>query len=290
MKLKQIALTVAIVAIMGYLFTLKLTPAKLTASKEGKPEAGARVSETRGGSAALNANINADYVSAPAKTAVGSNLAAEITALENSLKNAGSDADKIKFETELAKKWDDVNQPAPAAFYYMAIAKEKKGYQDWVNAGDRFNEAYKLTQDTLAQPVFVTNSVEAFKNALKINPDGLDAQTGLGIADVNGGAPSPMEGIGLLLGVVKRDPNNRKAVLNLGTFAMKSGQYQKAVDRFKTLIAQKEELEPYFYLAESYKQLGMKKEAIDAYQKCKVLMPDPAFGTRIDEYIKELKN
>jgi lipopolysaccharide biosynthesis regulator YciM len=71
---------------------------------------------------------------------------------------------------------------------------------------------------------------------------------------------------------------------------MKSGQYPKAVQRFKTVIAQKPEFEPYFYLAESYKQMGQKTEAIAAYQKCKEMMPDPAFGQRIDEYIKELKN
>ena len=99
-----------------------------------------------------------------------------------------------------------------------------------------------------------------------------------------------MQGIALLLDVVKQDPNNHNANLNLGLFAMKSGQYDKAVIRFKTVIAQKPEAEPYFYLAESYKQLGMKKEAIDAYQKCKEMMPDAAFDLRIDEYIKELKN
>lgn len=286
MQKKQIVVIVIVVAIVGYLFSLQ--PQRLVATKEGKPGAGARVSETRAASSSVN--IDANYVSAPAKTAIGNAIATEITALENSLKNAGSNADKQKFEIALAKKWDDVNQPAPAAFYYLAVAKEENSYQDWVNAGDRFNDAYKFTQDTLAQPVFVTNSVEAFKNALKIQPNSLDAQTGLGIADVNGGAASPMEGIGLLLGVVGKDPNNRKALLNLGTFAMKSGQYQKAVERFKTLIAQKEELEPYFYLAESYKQLGMKPEAIAAYQKCKSMMPDPAFGQKIDNYIKELKN
>lgn len=288
MKKKQIVVIVIVVAIMGYLFFLQ--PVRLIAKKEGKPEAGARISETRAANSSVNTNIDANYVSGPAKTAIGNAIAAEVTALENSLKNAGSNADKLKFETELAKKWDDVNQPAPAAFYYQAVAKQQNGYQDWLNAGDRFNDAYKFTQDTLAQPAFVTNAVEAFKNALKLKPESLDAQAGLGIADVNGGAASPMEGIGLLLGVVNKDPSNRKALLNLGTFAMKSGQYQKAVERFKTLIAQKEELEPYFYLAESYKQLGMKTEAIAAYQKCKSMMPDPAFGARIDEYIKELKN
>jgi tetratricopeptide (TPR) repeat protein len=284
MERKQIVVIVIVVAIMAYLLSL---PVKgLIKPKEARTSNGVAMTEAR----PANASINEDYVSGPAKVTIGAAIAAEITALENSLKNAGSSADKLKFETELAKKWDDVNQPAPAAFYYQGIAKEQNSYQDWVNAGDRFNDAYKFTQDTVAQPTFVLNAVEAFKNALKLKPESLDAQTGLGVADVNGGAASPMEGIGLLLGVVAKDPANRKANLNLGMFAMKSGQYQKAVERFKMLVAQKPELEPYFYLAESYKQLGMKTEAIDAYQKCKSMMPDPAFGQRIDEYIKELKN
>jgi uncharacterized protein HemY len=108
------------------------------------------------------------------------------------------------------------------------------------------------------------------------------------MTDPDGG--SPMQGIMMLLNVVKQDPNNRNANLNLGLFAMKSGQFEKAVARFKNMIAQKPEVEPYFYLAESYKQLGMKKEAIDAYQKCKEMIPDPIVGQKIDQYIKELKN
>jgi cytochrome c-type biogenesis protein CcmH/NrfG len=189
----------------------------------------------------------------------------------------------------LATQWDDVNQPAPAAFYYQALARKDNKAEDWLNAGNRFNDAFKLTQDTLLQPAFVSNAAEAFQNALKLQPESLAGKTGLGIAYVNG-AGAPMQGIALLLEVVKKDPKNWNANLNLGMFAMKSGQYEKAVARFKTLSAQKVELEPTFYLAESYKQLGMKKEAIDAYQKCKEMMPDPVFGQRIDEYIKELKN
>jgi len=36
--------------------------------------------------------------------------------------------------------------------------------------------------------------------------------------------------------------------------------------------------------------LGMKKEAIEAYQKCRAIVTDAAFDKQIDEYIKELKN
>ena len=103
-----------------------------------------------------------------------------------------------------------------------------------------------------------------------------------------------MQGIMMLLDVVKKDPGNYKANLSLGQFAIQSRQFDKAVNRFKTAIANASKkdniVEPWFYLAESYRQLGMKKEAISAYQKCKEMMPDPVFGQRIDEYIKELKN
>ena len=284
MKKAQIGLIIAIVAIIAYLFHLE--PQGLIKPKETRESAGAKITEAKTG----NTNVDVAYVSASAKQIIGANLAAEISNLETSLKNAGSDADKLKLQKQLAKKWDDVNQPAPAAFYYQAVARKENTYDNWISAGDRFNDAYKAGQDTVAQPAFVLNAVEAFQNAQKLNPNGLDAKTGLGVAYVNGGAPSPMQGIALLLDVVKQDPDNRKANLNLGLFAMKSGQYEKAVERFKKLIAQKPEVEPYFYLAESYKQLGMKKEAIDAYEQCKIMLPDPNFVGRIDQFIKELKN
>jgi len=281
---KQIAVIFIVVAIMGYLFSL---PVKgLIKPKDSRGNAGAKMSEGKPAST----SVNVDYVSAAAKAIIGNNLAAEITALEGNLKKAGTDAEKLKLQKQLAQKWDDVNQPAPAAYYYQAIAQKENTYQNWVNAGDRYNEGFRSSQDTLVQPALVTNAVSAFQNALKLNPDGLDAKTGLGIAYVNGGAPSPMQGISLLLEVVAKDPKNRKANLSLGLFAIKSGQFQKGVERFKGMIAVKPEFEPYFYLAECYKQLGQKQDAIDAYEKSKALMPDPTFTAQVDQYIKELKN
>jgi len=282
MKGKQIAIIVAVLVIVGYLY---LQPVKgLIKPKEGHDNG------MVAGSKPAPATISADMVSATAKTAIGENLSAKITDLESQLKQAAGDKQKEDLQRQLAKQWDDVNQPAPAAFYYLDLARKQHGFNDWLNAGTRFNDAYRLSQDSSLQSAFVLSAVEALQNATKLNPDNLDAKAGLGVAYVNGGAPSPMQGISLLLEVVAKDPNNRSANLNLGLFAMKSGQYEKAVVRFKTLIAQKPEIEPYFYLAESYKQLGQKQQAIDAYQKCKELMPDPTFGKRIDDFIKELKN
>ena len=290
MNKKQIATIVTVVAVIGYLYWLPIS----RGSVESKQQRGTgKVAENND---RPDANVTVQMVSATAKTVIAQDLSAKITSLEGQLKNAPDDADKLSLQKQLAKIWDDVNQPAPAAFYYQAIARKENTAANWIAAGNHFNDAYKLTQDTTAQPVFDAAAVEAFQNATKLEPENLDAKAGLGVAYVNGGGP-PMQGIGLLLDVVKHDPKNTNAILNLGLFAMKSGQFDKAVDRFKSLVAieqstqaQKPDVQPYFYLAESYKQMGMKKEAIDAYQKCKDLISDPAFDQKIDAYIKELKN
>ena len=288
---KQIVVVVIVLAIMGYLYK---QPVKgLTKQKENSGHTNKVKTEQR-----PVATVSPEMISAAAKILIGPALAGQVNELESQLKKSSDEAGKLNLQKQLARKWDDVNQPAPAAYYYQAIATADNKFDDWLMAGNHFNEAFKFTQDTSVQPSFVINAIACLKNAVKLKPENLDARTGLGVAYVNqtslgmtdpdGG--SPMQGIMLLLDVVKQDPNNRSANLSLGMFAMKSGQYEKAVQRFKTIIAQKPEVEPYFYLAESYKQLGMKKEAIDAYQKCREMMPDQAFDQRIDEYIKELKN
>ena len=286
---KQIALIVTVVIIIGYLY--HLPPVKSNTEAAVKKGTG---SVARAGKPSVNVTVGT--VSATAKTIVADSLSARISNMETQLKNASTDADKLSLEKKLAATWDGANQPAPAAFYYRDVALAENTAKNWIAAGSHFNDAYKLTEDTTAQPVFDADALEAFQNATKLSPDNLDAKAGLGIAYVNGGG-APMQGIGLLLDVVKQDPNNRNAVLNLGLFAMKSGQFDKAVDRFKSLAAieaksttQQNDVEPYFYLAESYKQLGKRKEAIDAYNKCKEMMPDPTFDQKIDDYIKELKN
>lgn len=291
MKAKQITVIAIVTVIAGYLC---FQPVKGLV----KPAGGRGNSAEAQAPRPIIANVSVEQVSAPAKAAIGAALATRINDLEGQLKNASGDADKLSLQKQLAKQWDDDNQPAPSAFYYQAVARKENTFDNWMNAGNHFNDAYKSTQDTAVQPAFVENAIEAFKNAVKLQPNNLDAKTGLGVAyvnqtslgitDPNGG--SPMQGITLLLDVVQHDPKNINANLNLGLFAMQSKQYEKAVARFKTVIAQKPEVEPYFYLAESYKQLGMKKEAIAAYQKCKEMIPDPVIGQKIDQYIKQLQN
>lgn len=275
---KQIVVIGSVVVLMGILLSMDIQG--LVKSKEER-----RISSEA--KSPIVSVVTVESISAKAKQNLNANLAQQITELENSLKNA-SGAEQLALQKQLSQKWDDVNQPAPSAFYYESISVTDNTYINWVKAGDRFTDAYQNTQDSLIQPALVQKAIFAYKKATEIDAKGLDARTGLGVAYVTE-ATSPMQGITLLLGVVKEDPNNIKANMNLGLFSMKSGQFDKAVNRFKTVIAQKPQADAWFYLASSYENMGLKDDAITAYLKSKEMAADPSLGQFVDRKIEELR-
>lgn len=232
--------------------------------------------------------VNSESVISVSKQMISANLAADIENLEKELKSADG-AKKVALQKQIAIKWDDVNQPAAAALLYEEVATAQPNYKNWMLAGDRFTDGYQNFRDTTATIGLVNKAINAYNKALAFDANSLDAKTGLGVAYVSG-TQNPMQGIQLLLGVVKEDPRNVKANMNLGMFSMKSGQFQKAVDRFKTVIEVKPTPEAWFYLGTSYENLGQKPEAIIAYQKSKELAADPSLSEFVDRKIKELNN
>ncbi len=274
---KQIAVIALIAVLVAALFSLNIKG--LQKEEASKPTPAAKEQAV--------VALSLEQVSESAKQTINASLAAEITSLETALKNA-DEPSKLALYKQLAQKWDDVNVATPSAFYKELVAQTESSYENWVIAGDQLTTAYQTTQDSTSQPALVQKAITAYQAALKLNPASLDAKTGLGTAYVSG-TPNPMQGITLLLEVVKKDPENIKANTNLGLFAMRSGQFDKAVTRFKTVIEQKPDPEAWFYLATSYENLGQNKDAILAYEKSKELAANPGLSNFVDQKIQALK-
>ena len=233
-------------------------------------------------------SINLTEISTTAKNLINSNLAKDITTLENAYQTA-SDVEKINAAKALAEKWDDLEQTVPSALYLEIIAEKEQNLNNWLAAGGRLIKAYDTTTDTLISPVLLQKANAAYVNAVAIDSTNLDAKTGLGITIVNG-MGAPMSGIAMLLDVVKKDPKNLKANMSLGTFAIKSGQFDKAITRFNDIIAIKPSPDAYFYLATAYENLGKNKEAVAAYLDSKKLAANPTLSKFIDSKVTELKS
>jgi Tfp pilus assembly protein PilF len=272
---KQIIVIAGVLLLMVVIF---LQPVKsLTTEGDGAEESA---------ESAASEMFSLESVSEIAKQGLSANLTQSITEVEEKLKNASED-EKLPLYKQLAALWDDVNKPMPAAYVYNEIALQESNLENWLKAGDMFTDSYQHLSDTVMAPVLTGKARNAYEKALEFDEENVDARTGLGTALVNG--PAPMEGITMLLKVVEEQPKHIKANYNLGLFSMRSRQFDKAVDRFKTVIEQTpNNAEVWFYLATSYENIGLNNDAIDAFKRSKELAADPSLSQFIDRKIDEL--
>ncbi len=273
---KQIIVVVLVVVLMGALLAqpIKGLVKNDTAATGSREET------------AVGPFLTYTTVSESARKGLSETISNQIAELEKQLA-AASQEERLAVLKSLAERWDEINKPGPLAFTYEEIAAQEPAAATWLKAGDAYTEAGRNLQDTAMAREFHTRSVHAYKEALALQPDDAAARTGLGVAYVSGGA-NPMEGISLLLEVVKEDPKNLKANKSLGLFSMQSRQFDKAIDRFKTVLSVEPDPESWFYLATSYENIGLKREAIEAYEKSKQLAADPSLSRFIDRKVEEL--
>src|SRR5690606_36897836 len=188
----------------------------------------------------------------------------------------------------LAQKWDDLAKYAPQGFVYEEMAKISPKFEYWLKSGDAYRSAYSNLQDTAMAAELNRLAIQSYEKAVELNENSLDAKTGLGAAMVTGTTGNPMAGIALLREVLEKVPKNVQANRTLGLFSLQSRQFDKAIERFKTVIELSPDAESYFYLATGYENIGLKNEAIAAFQKSKELASDPTLSQFIDRRVEEL--
>lgn len=278
---KQVITIAAMLALVGFLFTRDVK-GLIKPKAESKPAANAT-------EASNVPSLSIDEASSIGKGLISANSAKEISALEIDYKNA-SGSDQLTQAKQLAQKWDDVEQAIPSAMYLEIVANKEPVLTNWLASGTQFLKGFDNSTDNEVRSTLLQKANASFAKAMAIDSTNTDAKTGLGVTIVNG-MGAPMEGIALLRDVVAKEPKNLKANMNLGIFAIKSGQFDKAIIRFNTIISTiKATPDAYFYLGTAYESLGKKTEAIDAYLKSKQLAASPKLSDFIDKKVADLKN
>ena len=189
----------------------------------------------------------------------------------------------------LAAFWDRISVPGLAAKYMELLAKGTPTEKSYINAAYRYFDAWKQAQDSLSRDYFVGKAIASYSEVLKINPENLNAKTDLGICYAEG-TNNPMQGITMLKEVVEKDPNHENALLNLGFLSVKSGQFDKALERFnKVLQINPSRIDMYVFIGQTYVQMGNNNEAIKSFETYKSLSNNTKAIAEIDSYIKELQ-
>lgn len=277
MNTKQIIVIAAVVILIGVLL---VQPIKGLVDKNDSA-----TTETAAEDTASKYNLAA--VSAMSKQSINAAWAQEITDLERAIEQTETADERLSLLRQLAQKWDDVAKPIPQGFIYEQIATERPTVEDWLKSGDAYRQGYTNLQDTALASALTQRAIQAYEQVIELDPSNLSGKTGLGAALVVG-SNNPMTGISLLQEVVREDPENLEANRALGLFSLQSQQFDRAIERFTTVVKQKPDAESYFYLATGYENIGLKNEAIAAYQKSKELAADPTLSQYIDRQIAEL--
>jgi tetratricopeptide (TPR) repeat protein len=216
--------------------------------------------------------------------------------LENSITRGDIPSQKIKSYYALANFWkDSARLYEPYAYYIIEATKLDKSEKSLTFAARLLLSNLRGEQDEAKLNWQSTEAIRLFEEALALNPENDDLKIGLGSVYVfgrgrSGNPEATMKGIQQLLSVTRKDSNNMKAQLVLGVGGLMSGQYDKAVDRLKKVVAKEPgNLEAIAYLADAYAASGNKAEAVKWYNISKKLVNDPHYTKEVDERIRTIR-
>jgi len=236
--------------------------------------------------------VTSEILLAKAKQRLKPEQVARLAALESSVKRGDVKDQQLQVFHQLAKFWSDsARMFEPFAYYTSEAAKLENSEKSLTFAAHLFLDNLLTEGDPAMQHWLGENAKVLLDKALVINPANDSSKIGLGICYMFGNiSDNPMQGIMEVRKVVQEHPDNLYGQMVLGLGGKKSGQYDKAIDRFKTVIEkQPENLEAIFNLAETFELKGDKVNAVIWYQKARDIIQVPDAKIALDKRIKELK-
>lgn len=216
----------------------------------------------------------------------------KVEQLENAVVRGDVKEQKIKTYGQLASYYrDSINALLPYAYYTAEAAKLESIEKKLTFAAHLFFDRLRDQPDPQLRNWMALQSKELFEKALEMNPGNDSNKVSLGSTYIFGNVgANPMDGILMIREVADRDPHNLYAQMMLGIGGVMTGQFDKAIDRFKKVVDhQPDNLEALLNLAEAYEQKGDKSSAIKWYEQCRKLIQNPEILKELDKRIQSLK-
>lgn len=186
-----------------------------------------------------------------------------------------------------------LRQPAAAAYVAAQRAEVSATPANLADAGERYLLCARFIGNDAQRKAWFAKAKELLSKAVEADPSNLDTKVSLGVCLVEGatltGEP-PMQGIGVLKEVEQANPDHAGALLNLGYFSIRSGQYDKAEERFNRVVQKHPEMaEAHLYLADLHERTEKFEAAITDLNNYLKLINDPQKTAEVNEYINSLR-
>ena len=215
------------------------------------------------------------------------NLTSAIRNLRVQYREGSSNEKNAIFADSLANLYLSVGKFDSAGWFAEKASKFFNTVESWTKTGDQYYQAYTLALDQTKQSQFAKKAQESYQKVLATNPDDLEIKTKMAMTYISS---SPMQGINMLMEVLKVDPKNELALFNLGMLSIQSGQNEKAVERLEALVKiNPNHTQAQLLLGIAWMNLGEEGKARMQFEKVKQMDKDPAVQATVDSYLKDLK-
>jgi len=246
--------------------------------------------------AAATANTPATFDTKDVLLKYKSGLNAEqlqtITQLENSVVRGDVHNQQIHVYHQLASYWgDSLHHEEIGAYYSGEAAKLENSEKNLTFAAHLLLDRMMSATDASIQRWLATSAKELFDKVLAINPNNDSSKIGVGVCYMFGNiSDNPMQGILAVRQIADKNPDNIYAQMMLGIGGIQSGQYDKAAERFLTVIKkQPGNVEAILNLAGTYERMDKKAEAVKWYKEALNYIQIPQARKDIEERIKSLQ-
>ena len=252
--------------------------------KQGMPGAGPMA-----GGGMKPAPLNFDSLLITSRSQLTGSLADRIKALDKKTESLHDSAAMSAPISELAKAWEEAKNGQIAAYYTGLAAKLDNSEKKLTFAARLFLDLMLDEENPAVRSWEAKEVVDLAERSYKLDTSIEETKLTLATGYIEG-TGEPMRGVQLLLGIVGKNPADIPANLLLGKMSIQSGQLDKAVMRFETVLkVDSLNKEGLYYLAQAYKEKGEKDKARQLLEKCKQVVNDPEFSRKADEEISLLK-
>lgn len=210
-----------------------------------------------------------------AKKSLGPQQLANLSAIETQLEKADSDSVRSDFLIQLSSNWYNYGRPDVAGYYAEEVAKILDTEEAWSIAGTTYSTCLDQDTEEKVKGFCTERAISTLETAASLNPGNIQHKINLALVHTkNPPKDMPMKGVLMLVDLNKQHPENVSVLTQLGRLAIKTGQFEKAVERLGKAV----ELEPENWaanclLASAQENLGNQKGAAIFKAKCKELSP-----------------
>ena len=240
-----------------------------------------------------NQVVTTESILNTAKLALSESQKIALLSIEKQLTRASNAKDSLKSFKALSQFWADSAQKLAPYLYFTYSAALLENTEKSLTFAAQLLVNNLTTPDAppAVQKWMALNAKVLLEKALVINPINDTSKINLGACYLFGNiSDNPMEGILKVKEVVDKNPQNTYGQLILALGGKKSGQYEKAIERFLIIVGlEPNNIEAMVNLAECYELINQKNSAIEWYTKVREKVNIPEAKEAVTKRIQELK-